>query len=244
MRQKFFSFFASIVIIFTSIQPAFAENILDFNVDQPSQLSERKSIWPNWRAPSFLKRPSLKDDLIYPDWFEGRWDVNSKIEGDKNEESIIHSAKFIRNSSGKLVADREYNTQSFALSSKNGGFLSVKNDPKSPNRQLAKLTEDRYLETKIIGRLYEIKNNDILITDELILQILHAQESSRISQVETLTEFRKCEPDDNTNISKLSHFNICGEQFQAIYNQPGQNLITLPIKTEKSKLILSKTNDH
>ena len=93
MRQKSFSFFASIVIIFTCIQPVFAENILDLNIVQPSQLSERKSIWPNWHALSFLKLPSLKDDLIYADWFKGMWDVNSKREGGINEESIIHSAK-------------------------------------------------------------------------------------------------------------------------------------------------------
>ncbi len=240
MRQKSFSFFASIVIIFTCVQPIFAENIPDLNIIQASELLDRKSIWPSWRAPSFLKRPSLKDDLIYPDWFEGIWDVKSKIEGDKNEKSIIHSAKFIRNSSGKLVADREYNTQSFALNSKNVGFLLVKTDPKSPNRQFAKLTEDRYLETKIIGRLSEKIKNDIFITDELILQIFHTPEFSRVSQVETLTEFRKCGSDANT-VSELSSFNICGEQFQAIYNQPGQALISSPIKTERSKLILSKT---
>ena len=184
----------------------------------------------------------MKDDLIYPDWFEGVWDVTSEIESDQNQEPIIHSAKFILNTSGDLIADREYNTKSYALSTKTGGFLSVKNDPKSPNRQFAKLTEDRYLETKIIGRLQEKIDNNIFITDELILQILHTPEFSRVSQVETLTEFKKC---GSTQINKInmSDFNICGEQFQAIYNQPGQNLISLPIKTEKSKLILRKTND-
>ena len=79
------------------------------------------------------------------------------------------------------------------------------------------------------------------MTDELILQILHTPELSRVSQVETLTEFRKCESDGKT-LPKLSGFNICGEQFQAIYNQPGQTLVSLPIKTQKSKLILSRTN--
>jgi hypothetical protein len=184
----------------------------------------------------------LKDDLIYPDWFEGVWDVTSEIESDQNQEPIIHSAKFILNTSGDLIADREYNTKSYALSTKTGGFLSVKNDPKSPNRQFAKLTEDRYLETKIIGRLQEKIDNNIFITDELILQILHTPEFSRVSQVETLTEFKKCGSIQNNKIN-MSDFNICGEQFQAIYNQPGQNLISLPIKTEKSKLILRKTND-
>jgi len=241
MRQKIPSFFVSILIIFAYSQLVFADNILELNIVQPSQLSQRKSIWPDWRVPSLLKRPNLKDDLIYPDWFEGIWDVNSKIEGDKNQESIIHSAKFIRNSYGELVADREYNTHSYAVNLNNAGFLSVKNDPKSPNRQFAKLTEDRYLETKIIGRLHEIINNNLFITDELILQIFHTSELSRVSQVETLTEFRKCGSDLNT-LAELNSFKICGEQFQAIYNQPGQDLISLPIKTEKSKLILSKTN--
>ena len=121
-----------------------------------------------------------------------------------------------------------------------GGFLSVKNDPKSPNRQFAKLTEDRYLETKIIGRLYETISNDIFITDELILQIFHTPGLSKVSQVETLTKFSKCVYDDGKN--KLNSFSICGEQLQAVYNQPGQDFVSLPIRTEKSNLILSKTH--
>ncbi len=242
MRQKFFFFLISILIVFTYSVPALAESSLEINNFQSSKLYERKSIWPDWRLPSSIKRPGLKDDLIYPDWFEGVWDVTSEIESDQNQETIIHSAKFIHNTSGDLIADREYNTKSYALSTKTGGFLSVKNDPKSPNRQFAKLTEDRYLETKIIGRLQEKIDNNIFITDELILQILHTPEFSRVSQVETLTEFKKCGSIQNNKIN-MSDFNICGEQFQAIYNQPGQNLISLPIKTEKSKLILRKTND-
>ena len=242
MRQKFFFFLISILIVFTYTVPALAESRLEINNFQSSKLYERKSIWPEWRLPSSIKRPGLKDDLIYPDWFEGVWDVTSEIESDQNQEPIIHSAKFILNTSGDLIADREYNTKSYALSTKTGGFLSVKNDPKSPNRQFAKLTEDRYLETKIIGRLQEKIDNNIFITDELILQILHTPEFSRVSQVETLTEFKKCGSIQNNKIN-MSDFNICGEQFQAIYNQPGQNLISLPIKTEKSKLILRKTND-
>ena len=241
MSQKIFFLLISILIIFTYIGPSLAETILEINNFQPSKLAERKSIWPDWRFPYSIRRPGLKDDLIYPDWFEGIWDVTSETESDQNKEPIIHSAKFIHNTSGDLIADREYNTKSYALSSKTGGFLSVKNDPKSPNRQFAKLTEDRYLETKIIGRLQEKIDNNIFITDELILQILHTPELSRVSQVETLTEFKKCGSNQNNEIN-LSSFNICGEQLQAIYNQPGQNFISLPIKIEKSKLILRKAN--
>ena len=243
MRQKFFFFFISILIIFTCIHPALAENILESNIIKHSKLLERKSSWPYWRLPYFIKRPGVKDDLIYPDWFEGVWNVSSKSDGDKSEKPILHSAKFVLNSSGNLISDREYNTESYALSDKNVGFLSVKNDPKSPNRQLAKLTEDRFLETKIIGRLQEKINNNIFITDELTLQIFHTPELTRISQVEILTEFSKCQSDEN-NVIKSSNFNICGEQFQAIYKQPGQNLTSLPYRTDKFKLILSKTDNN
>ena len=69
---------------------------------------------------------------------------------------------------------------------------------------------------------------------------MHTPEVSRVSQVETLTEFKNAS-NQNDEIN-MNDFNICGEQFQAIYNQPGQNLISLPIKTEKSKLILRKAN--
>ena len=60
-------------------------------------------------------------------------------------------------------------------------------------------------------------------------------------QSRTLTEFKKCGSNQNNEIN-LNDFNICAEQFQAIYDQPGQNLFSLPIKTEKSKLILRKAN--
>ena len=73
----------------------------------------------------------------------------------------------------------------------------------------------------------------------MTLQILHTPEFSRVSQVETLTEFRKCGSIRNS-VAKLSNFNICGEQFQAIYNQPDMNLISLPIKTDKFRLVLTK----
>ncbi len=230
----------SCFLIFTCIQPSFGENFVELNIFKPSYLALRKSSWPDWHLPYAFKRPSLNDDLVYPDWFEGAWDVSTQMEGDNSNESTIYSAKFLYNSSGKLIADRENNTKSYAMNIKDSQFLDVKNDPKSPNRQFARLTEDRYLETKIIGRLQKKINNDIFITDELILQILHSRELSRVSQVETLTEFRKCSPEENI-LMKQSDFNICAEQFQAIYSQPGQNLISLPVQTQKSKLILSKT---
>ena len=80
MRLKFFFFLISILIVFTHTGLVLAESTFEINNFQPSKLSERKLIWPDWRLPSSIKRPRLKDDLIYPDWFEGVWDVNTTIE--------------------------------------------------------------------------------------------------------------------------------------------------------------------
>ncbi len=120
--------------------------------------------------------------------------IVSLVKIEKSPLSIF--AKFFVDSSNRRIADREYNTNSYVLNSKEKEFLFVKNDPRSSNRQFAKLTDDRYLETKIIGRLQEELNEDVFLTDELSLENLHANSLTRVSQVETLTEFRKCKSED------------------------------------------------
>ena len=237
MRIKLVYIFICYLIIFGCAQSSWASNTFKSNISQSSQIIKRKLSWPDWKMPSPLRLPNLKDDLIFPNWFEGTWDVVNSIAGEDEEESIKHIAKFFVDSSNRIVADREYNTNSYAFNSKEKEFLFVKNDPTSPNRQFAKLTYDRYLETKVIGRLQEKINEDIFLTDELILEILHSQNLSRVSQVETLTEFRKCKFDDENN------FHICAEQLQAIYKEPGQNIKTFPIRTQEIKLVLSKIQD-
>ncbi len=214
-----------------------AANNFKSNITQTSQIVKRKSSWPEWTLPAPFRWPKLKDDLIYPNWFEGEWDVVSSIVGEDKEESIKHVAKFFLDSSNRIVADREYNTNSYAVNTKEKEFLFVKNDPNSPNRQFAQLINDRFLETKIIGRMQERINADIFLTDELMLEILHSKSFTRVSKVETLTEFRKCNSDHENN------FNICGEQFQAIYNELGSNFNSSPISTRKFKLVLSKFHD-
>ena len=237
MRIQFFYIFICYFIIFGCAQTSWAANTFISNISQTSQIVKRKSSWPEWNLPAPLRRPSLKDDLIYPNWFEGTWDVVNSIVGEDEEESIMHVAKFFVDSSNRIVADREYNTNSYAVNSKEKEFLFVKNDPNSPNRQFAQLINDRFLETKIIGRSQERINEELFLTDELMLEILHSQSLTRVSQVETLTEFSKCNFEDENN------FHICGEQFQAIYNEPGQNIKSFPILTQEFKLVLSKIKD-
>ena len=166
MRLHFFYIFICYLIIFGCAQPSLAANTFKSNISQPSQIIARKSSWPDWNLPAPLKRPKLKDDLIYPNWFEGKWDVVNSIVGEDKEESIKHVAKFFVDSSNRIVADREYNTNSYAVNTKDKEFLFVKNDPNSPNRQFAKLTNDRYL-SKVINLVYKMKDKFLEKTNEL-----------------------------------------------------------------------------
>ena len=46
----------------------------------PGVLAERAAHWPEWRLPAPLDRPSARaghQDLSYPDWMAGRWQVRS-----------------------------------------------------------------------------------------------------------------------------------------------------------------------
>ena len=46
----------------------------------PGVLAERAAHWPEWRLPAPLERPSARaghQDLNYPDWMAGRWQVRS-----------------------------------------------------------------------------------------------------------------------------------------------------------------------
>ena len=169
MRGQFFYLLICYLIVFAFDQSSWAAYPLQLNNASSAQLVKRKSSWPYWSLPTFLDRPGTSDDLIYPDWFEGTWEVVNTNVTEGNEGSIMHVARFVLDSSDRIVADREFNTNYFALNSKEKEFLFVKNDPSSPNRQFAKLTDDRYLETKIIGRLQaEIQEDDFLF-DELTL---------------------------------------------------------------------------
>jgi hypothetical protein len=44
---------------------------------QASLLEQRAMEWPEWSLPAPLPRPRARQDLIYPDWFEGDWQVQS-----------------------------------------------------------------------------------------------------------------------------------------------------------------------
>ena len=177
-----------------------------------SPLEQRLELWPNWTLPAPLSRPSSRDDLIYPQWFQGRWQVESIDLDALDQPAITHEARFISDSQNRLVGDRAFNAIAIGRALLGEQLLRVEDDPKSSNRQMAQLSGDRRLETTVTGRKQQSPDANTFLADELVLQILHAPGPPRLSQVETLSRYQRCGSA------------ICAEQWQGIYPPPGENL--------------------
>ena len=177
-----------------------------------SPLEERLEQWPQWSLPAPLPRPSQSNDLIYPDWFEGLWEVTSLDLDAPDDAPLNHQARFVRDGRGRLVGDRRFNATAIGRALLGDQLLRVEDDPASANRQMALLKGDLRLETSVTGRRQESSAPDTFLADELVLQILHAPGPPRLSRIETLSRYSRCGDA------------ICAEQWQGRYASPGESL--------------------
>ncbi len=118
-------------------------------------LPARAAQWPEWSLPAPLPRPE-RQDLIYPAWFAGRWQVSSG--------TISFEARFCQQPEemGKpgrgeraVVGDRAFNALSIGKAVLGEQLLSVRSDPANPNRQIALLADRQELESQVVGRRSE-----------------------------------------------------------------------------------------
>ena len=203
-------------------------------------LEKRLNDWPEWSLPGPFNQTALQKDIVYPSWFNGAWIVQSLDLNNPGNTSLEYEAKFKLNSFNEVVGDRSFNAFSVGKAVLGDKLLRVQDDPKSPNRQMATFDEQRFLETKVIGRNQSLKNGSVFFVDELALQIFHALDVSRIKRVETLSKFHLCKQPSST-FEDFSEKRICGEQWQAIYPGPGESLGSKPTKTSHYKLILKRS---
>ena len=175
-------------------------------------LEQRLNNWPQWSLPAPLPRPSNQDDLIYPEWFEGLWQVESMDLNAPDDPPLLHQARFQTDRRGRLVGDRSFNATAIGRALLGDQLLGVEEDPDSANRQIARLKGDLYLETTVTGRRQDSPTTDTFLSDELVLQILHTPGAPRLSRIETLSSYSRC--DDA----------ICAEQWQGRYASPGESL--------------------
>ena len=122
-----------------------------------SFLEQRFESWPHWSLPAALPRPRAKQDLIYPDWFSGAWEVTSEALDDSgqpipNDRPLVHEVRFLRNRRGELIGDRPFNAAAVGKALLGDQLLSVEQAPNQVNRQLARFRDDVLLETTVIGR--------------------------------------------------------------------------------------------
>ena len=196
-----------------------------------SSLEQRLNSWPNWSLPAPLPRPSNRDDLFYPDWFEGFWQVESMDLETPGDPPLLHQARFETDHRGRLVGDRSFNATAIGRALLGEQLLRVEEDPDSSNRQIARLKGDLYLETTVTGRRQESPTADAFLADELVLQILHTPGAPRLSRIETLSRYQQCGED------------ICAEQWQARYAAPGQTLRQQALSAHHYALKLTKASN-
>jgi hypothetical protein len=174
-------------------------------------LERRLASWPAWSLPAPLPRPS-RDDLIWPDWFQGEWEVSS-TPADGAEPPLRWRARFVPNGNNGAVGDRAFNASQIGKALLGDGLISVRNDPANPNRQVTLLRGDRQLESTVVGRRSARPDAAAFLADELTLQVLHGPETPRISRVEVLGLWHR-----------LEDGSISGEQWQASYASPAAGL--------------------
>ncbi|MAI99278.1 MAG: POLO box duplicated region, partial [Nisaea sp.] len=189
-------------------------------------LEQRLNSWPNWNLPAPLPRPSNRDDLIYPDWFEGLWQVESMDLDDPGDPPLLHQARFETDRRGRLVGDRSFNANAIGRALLGDQLMGVEEDPDSANRQIARLKGNLNLETTVTGRRQESPTADTFLADELVLQILHTPGAPRLSRIETLSRYKRCGED------------ICAEQWQARYPDPGQTITNKAVSVHRYQLTM------
>ena len=173
-------------------QPALADN-----TQNNQQLEARLNAWPAWPVPAPLARPRAKQDLVYPDWFEGLWEVESLdllANGtvDESVPPLQHLAQFQLNQHNDVVGNRPFNARSVGQALLGQQLISVEQAPHQVNRQLARLSDDRLLETTVIGRQQTSINAAAFLSDELVLQVMHGARAPRLSRIETLSRYQPC----------------------------------------------------
>ncbi len=174
----------------------------------PGVLAERAAHWPEWRLPAPLDRPSARaghQDLSFPDWMAGRWQVSS--------DDLDYEVRFSTDPGGAVVGDRAFNATAIGRALLGAALLQVRNDPANPNRQIALLAGDQQLESTVVGRRSESPNPTGFWSDELALQVLHGPGDPRVSRVETLSHYSQ-NPDGT----------VTTEQWQASYPSPALGL--------------------
>lgn len=222
-------------------------------------LSDRLASFPNWQG----KPPTqvAQGDLIYPDWFSGRWQVTSSLTEmvapfapdlvtpgfESNRQfvgkPILFPVRFREEKQGLLswgkrgiVSDRAFNGMSLAKAYLGDRpVLAVKVDPSNPNRQITLLRDEHELISTVTARAQESAEPDQFITSEVFQQEFRSVSQLYFNEVENTTAYQWQEGENPA---------IVADQVTAIYLSPQdadyfktlENLLPRPVALYRYRL--------
>lgn len=202
--------------------------LLSGNSAWAGSLVDRVAAFPDWRNKPLTER--AVGDLFYPSWIAGTWRVKSTLidlaaplapeiitPGFQSNRSLINQpiafdVRFTKQLSKPVIADRAFNGLNIARAYLGDrAVLAVKVDPKSPNKQITLLSNDRALTSTITERAIETPTPDQFITTELFQQVFRGAAQPYLNQVETTTKYQYL-------LEKKA--SIVADQITAIYLSP------------------------
>jgi hypothetical protein len=214
-----------LVLLFFVLQlkPSIADTLMD-----------RWQEYSNWNnKPSLLGRES---DLIYPAWFEGKWDVTNILveqiaplapdfvtpgfESNRKylDKSINFQVQFIPKlivannaivAQQAIVGDRTFNSLKIGQAYLGDRITNVKVDSDNPNRQITYLSGGQELISTVIARDNFLEENNHFLASEMTQQLFRSPSQIYLNQVET-----------TTNYHLLNEEEIVADQVTAIYLSP------------------------
>ncbi len=229
-------------------------------------LSDRLASFPSWKGNSPTQ--VSQGDLIYPDWFGGRWQVTTTLtdmvapfapdlvtpgfESNRQfiDKPILFPVRFVeekqrRLSWGKrgIISDRAFNGMSLAKAYLGDrSILAVKVDPTDPNRQITLLRDERELISTVTARATESAEPNQFITSEVFQQEFRSVSQLYFNEVENTTAYQRQVGENPA---------IVADQVTAIYLSPQdpdyfkilENLLPLPVALYRYRLEFVKISD-
>lgn len=227
---------------------ALTEPALPASALPASALADRITTYPNWQGKPPIQPVRGDEDLFYPDWFQGNWQVVTTLvemtaplapavttpgfEGNRQflDQPIQFDVRFVEQAArrvagradrqAKLISDRAYNGAQLAKAYLGErGLLAVKLDPKNPNRQITLLKGDRQLVSTVTARATEMPDPNYLLTSEFFQQEFRGGPQIYFNEVENTTAYRH-QPEISPAQPPIIADQIIADQITAIYLSP------------------------
>lgn len=191
-------------------------------------LSDRVERFPYWQ-----RKPTVtvvnREDLLYPDWMAGTWDVTSTLlqmeaplapdlkspgfEGNRRylNQPLSFQVRFQRNrKAGGVVGDRTFNSANISQAYfGDTSEIKIRPDADNPNRQVIDMAGGQELVSVVRGRSREQPEGDRFLSTEIIYQVFRTPGQIYFNEVETTTDYRQQDSD-----------HLDAEQLTAIYLSP------------------------